>query len=73
LTVSISDATAGAKIYYTTDGSTPSAGSAVYSGPINVGISQTITALAAGPGYLDSGVAAATYSMILRWPYPEPR
>src|SRR5580704_16182479 len=48
-TVTISDSTAGAVIYYTTDGSTPTANSAVYSGPITLPstpTTETINAIA---------------------------
>jgi hypothetical protein len=64
LAVAITDATAGATIYYTTDGSTPTINSFVYAGPIPVTASETITAVAAGSGaYYLSSVAAATYTI----------
>jgi hypothetical protein len=61
--VSLSDATAGATIYYTTDGSTPSADSAVYSTPIPVSAATTIKAFATSPGYDDSAIATAAYTV----------
>jgi hypothetical protein len=61
--VAISDATTGATIYYTTDGTTPSTGSAVYSGPITVNSNQTIQAIAAAPGYSNSSVGSAAYTI----------
>ncbi len=59
--VSIADAHAGATIYYTTDGTTPTTSSTVYSGPIAVSSSETLKAIAAAPGYTNSPVASATY------------
>jgi len=59
--VSLSDATAGAKIYYTVDGSGPSTSSIPYSGAITVSNSMTIEAIAVASGYTNSGLARADY------------
>ena len=61
--VSITDATAGASIYYTVDGSTPTTASSLYSGPIAVTASETLKALAIAPGSTASAVASASYSI----------
>jgi len=61
--VAINDATSGATIYYTTNGTTPTTGSTVYSGPIQVMSTETIEALAAASGYSTSAVATATYTI----------
>jgi len=67
-TVSITDATLGASIYYTTDGSTPAANagtSTLYSGPITVAVSETVNAIAVDSGDTNSAVASATYTITL--------
>ena len=64
LSVTISDATPGAAIYYTTDGTGPTEASTLYTGPITVNSTTTINALASATGYLQSPVASATYTLL---------
>jgi hypothetical protein len=66
--VTLSDATTGATIYYTTDGTTPTTASTVYAGPITVNATQTIKALASLTGYTASAVGSATYTMKVATP-----
>jgi Bacterial Ig-like domain (group 3)/Chitobiase/beta-hexosaminidase C-terminal domain len=63
--VMITDATPGAVIYYTTNGTTPSRSSAVYSSgsPIMATSSQTIKALAVATGYSTSPEAVCVYNI----------
>ncbi|MCQ2307677.1 MAG: chitobiase/beta-hexosaminidase C-terminal domain-containing protein [Bacteroidales bacterium] len=63
--VTISCATEGATIYYTTDGTAPTSESAVYSSPIEVTENTTIKAIATKEGYDNSNVATAEYTIIL--------
>lgn len=62
--VVLSCGTAGATIYYTTDGSTPTTSSSVYSSPIAVAESMTIKAIAVKDGQ-SSSVATASYVIAL--------
>jgi hypothetical protein len=57
---------------FTTDGSTPTATSTTYTGPINVSYSQTLQAIAFQNG-APSSVASAVYTLdSSRWPAPNP-
>lgn len=60
--VSISCATSGATIYYTTDGSAPTTSSSVYSSPIAVSTTTTLKAIGVKSGMDNSAVASATYT-----------
>jgi len=64
-TVTISDATNGAAVYYTTDGSTPTTASTVYAGPIAVSSSEMLQAIAEAGGDAVSTIASATYTLNL--------
>lgn len=60
-TVTISCSTGSSTIYYTTNGSTPSTGSPIYTTPISVTSSQTVKAIATAPGFTQSAVGSASY------------
>ncbi|MCD1258977.1 fibronectin type III domain-containing protein [Paenibacillus athensensis] len=62
-TVSLTTGTVGADIYYTTDGSTPTASSQHYSSPIAVNVAMTIKAIAIMSGYVDSAVMTEAYTL----------
>ncbi len=64
--VTIATTTSGASIRYTTDGSTPSeTAGTLYSGPVTVGSTTTLKAIAYESGMADSSVSSATYTINL--------
>ena len=62
--VEITCATEGATIYYTNDGSEPTAESTVYEGAIHVDSDITLKAIAMMEGYESSGIATVNYTVI---------
>jgi hypothetical protein len=71
-TVTISDATAGTTIYYTTNGTTPTTSSTKYTGAITVSSTETITAIAVETGYTNSPAATATFTISAATTLPAP-
>src|SRR6185503_20267994 len=72
VTVTLTDSTPGATIHYTTDGSTPTGSSTVYTGPITVNQTTTIRAMATASGMTNSAVASATYTIQQQVATPTP-
>ncbi|MBR0296072.1 MAG: chitobiase/beta-hexosaminidase C-terminal domain-containing protein [Paludibacteraceae bacterium] len=62
-TVTLATATVGANIYYTTDGSNPTASSTHYTAPFSVSSTSTIKAIAIKSNYVNSDMASATYTI----------
>lgn len=61
--VTLTTATEGAKIFYTTDGSEPDLTSKLYTGPILITAETVIKAIAVKAGMTNSDVAAFTYTV----------
>lgn len=59
--VKLSTKTSGATIYYTTDGSTPTTSSPIYSGSIAINSDTVIKAIAVKSGMISSNIATYTY------------
>jgi hypothetical protein len=63
-TVTITDTLTDASIFYTTDGSIPLPSSTPYAGPITVSASETINAIAIAPGFSQSAVTSAVFTIL---------
>jgi hypothetical protein len=61
--VTLTCATTGADIYYTTDGSTPTTSSAKYTGPFTLTASALVKAMAAKSGMTDSPASIANFTV----------
>ena len=61
--VTMTDATSGAAIYYTVDGSQPTTSSTKYGGAFSVGTSATIKAIAVASGLAASGTATSVITI----------
>jgi hypothetical protein len=61
--VSLADTTPGAVIYFTTDGTAPTTASTKFTSPIQVTTATTIKAFASAPGYINSAVVSANYTI----------
>lgn len=73
--VVMSSYTTGADIWYTTDGSTPSAGggtSVLYSSAVSVTVTTTLKAIAVKSGMTDSSVTTETYTISAATPASAP-
>ncbi|MCL6459364.1 MAG: chitobiase/beta-hexosaminidase C-terminal domain-containing protein, partial [Gorillibacterium sp.] len=64
-TVTLTSATPGAIIKYTTDGTIPASNSATYSSPLTVSSTSVVKAIAVKSGMTDSAVATSTYTINL--------
>ena len=70
--VTITCATQGATIYYTTNGSTPTTSSTVYTAPVEVAVTTTLKALAVHANEPNSAVGSAVYTIQVATPEFDP-
>jgi streptogramin lyase len=63
-TLTLTDTTPAAAIYFTLDGTPPTTASTVYAGPISVFSSLSVQAMAVAPGYSPSSVASAVFTIV---------
>jgi hypothetical protein len=73
-TLTITDSSPGAVIRYTTDGTTPTSNSTIYTGPLTIWsttpLTETVQAIATGAAYSSSSVMSATYTIMPLVPTP---
>jgi hypothetical protein len=62
-TVTMASKTAGATIYYTTNGSVPTTSSAKYTGPVTISATTALKAMAVASGMSNSTITAGTYTI----------
>ena len=62
-TLTITEPSSGAVVYYTVDGSAPTTASLVYTKPLTISASQTVQAVAVYPDQAASAVVSATYTI----------
>ena len=67
-TITLTDTTPGASIFYTQDGSAPTTASTPYTAPFQITSSQTLQAIATASGSLPSAVASAAYTITVSSP-----
>jgi hypothetical protein len=70
--VTLATSTPGASIRYTTDGTTPTSSSALYSSPLSIASSQQVNAIAILSGLTDSLVGTAQYTLKVDTPIISP-
>jgi uncharacterized repeat protein (TIGR03806 family) len=61
VTVTLAGITSGVSIYYTIDGTTPTASSTLYTGPFNLTNNVLVQAIAIAPGAVNSAMASASF------------
>ena len=66
-TITITDTTPGAVIYYTTNGVAPTAASTKYTSPVAITQTTDFQAIAIATGYVNSAIAKANFTLI-GWP-----
>jgi len=64
-TITLTDATSGAVIHYTLDGSTPTAASPSYTAPFTAAVPAIVNAVAIATGYQNSTIATATLNAMV--------
>jgi hypothetical protein len=70
VTVTISNTSPGAVVFYTIDGTTPTTNSVLYAGPFVITTTTKVQAIAAKAGAVNSAVASANFVNSLNYPPP---